>query len=101
MAINFDDKNIYNSIASIRDAKDSTGNEVFSREQRINYFSDFLVTSTEIAREIAKTLIKIKDYKKIKKTNLGLVGELELARSKNTLVYRVLNKEYLMDITIA
>jgi len=102
MTINFDDKKKFDSIAKIRDAKDDKGNEVFTKQEKADYFFDFAITGdTEKARDLAKLLIKIKDYKKIKKANLALVGELELEKQKNSTSYRVANKNFLVDSAIA
>ncbi|CAI2200168.1 13983_t:CDS:2, partial [Funneliformis geosporum] len=83
-------------IASIRDAKDASGKDVFTKEEKSDYFFDYLI-NTETARDVAKVLVKIKGYEKIKSPNLALVGELETERIQNTVTYRVLNKKYLMD----
>jgi hypothetical protein len=102
MAMNFDDKKKFDSIAKIRDAKDDKGSDVFSKQEKADYFFDLAIAGdTEKARDVAKLLIKIKDYKKIKKANLALVGELELEKQKNSIAYRVLNKKYLVDSAIA
>src|SRR5438552_14430953 len=102
MTINFDDRTIYSSIAKIRDAKDASGKDIFTSNERADYFFDFLVVGeTENARNVAKLLIKVKNHESIKSPNLALVGELETEKNQNSIAYRVVNKKYLVDGAIA